>query len=241
MTSLSAAGHPESEAQQLERRGFLALAFQDALTATVRLRAGRQAAADASSFRSHLKRLLNQADQEARAAGYPGQYAKLAMFAVIAFIDESVLGSGQPTFADWPRQPLQEEVFGEHMGGEVFFDNLRRLMGSQDSEELADVLEVYLLCLLLGFQGRYSRESGGELGSLTSALSDKIVRIRGASGELSPRWSIPHDEVAPESRDPWINRLGLAALLLFALAAVMWIIFRLALGSGANDLQSLVG
>ncbi len=223
------------------RTGRLALAFQDTLTATVRLRTNRQAVADAAAFRSHLKRLIGQADQEARRSGYAGEYVKLAVFAVIAFIDESVLASPQPSFADWPRRPLQEEVFGEHMGGEVFFDNLRRLVASQDTEDLADLLEVYQLCMLLGFQGRYSRENGGELRSMMSAVSDKIVRIRGASGELSPAWTLPNDEVTPESQDPWIRRLGLVGLAIFALAAVLWVIYRLVLGSGAADLQALVG
>ena len=40
------------------RRGTLALALQEALTAVVRLRANRQTAADAESFRAHLKSLL---------------------------------------------------------------------------------------------------------------------------------------------------------------------------------------
>ena len=87
-----------------QRRGRLALALQEALTAGARLRANRQVAADADSFRNQVKHLLGRADQEARQAGYDPADVKLAIYGYIAFLDESVLNSGQPMFAGWPRR-----------------------------------------------------------------------------------------------------------------------------------------
>ena len=63
------------------RRGLLALTLQEPLTAAVRLRANRQVAADADSFRTHIKQLLGQSDQEARRAGYDSDTVKLAVYA----------------------------------------------------------------------------------------------------------------------------------------------------------------
>ena len=83
----------------------------------MRLRANRQTAADADSFRAHLKQLLATADDQARRSGYDQGTVKRAIYAVTVFLDESVLNSSQPMFADWPRKPLQEEIFGGHMGG----------------------------------------------------------------------------------------------------------------------------
>jgi type VI secretion system protein ImpK len=121
MSSAILAQQPRVVAAGTANRGDLALALQEAFTVAVRLRAGRQVAADATSFRAHIKQLLGAADQRARAAGYDGDTVKLAVYAFIALLDESVLTSGQPMFAEWARQPLQEEVFGEHMAGENFF------------------------------------------------------------------------------------------------------------------------
>lgn len=217
------------------RRGVLGLALQETLTAAVRLRARRQVAADAASFRAHIKQLLGQADQEARRAGYDSETVKLAIYAVIVFIDESVLNSQLPMFSDWPRKPLQEEVFGGHMGGEVFFQYLRDLLGRPDSQDLADLLEVYQLCMLLGFAGRYSARDRGELQGMISQVGEKIRRIRG-DGALSPAWAPPADEVIPIARDPWTRRLGYTAAGLFAFAIVLWIIFDVSLRSGIKDL-----
>ena len=137
------------------RRGQLALALQEAFTAIARLRANRQVAADADSFRNRMKQVLSTAEQVGRQAGYSTDDVRLALFGVIAFLDESVLNSTQPMFAEWPRRPLQEEVFGGHTGGELFFQYLHQILQLQDSEDAADLLEVYQLCLLLGFRGRF--------------------------------------------------------------------------------------
>src|SRR5690606_17285143 len=94
------------------RRGELALALQEAFTVAVRLRTNRQVAANAQSFRAHVKQLLDGAHRHAAHAGYNPELIRLAIYAYIAFLDESVLNSGQAMFAEWPRQPLQEEVFG---------------------------------------------------------------------------------------------------------------------------------
>lgn len=217
-------GHRQSPPREAtpSRRGQLALVLQEVLTATVRLRANRQVAADAESFRGHVKHLLSGAQREARRLGYSSDDVALALYAVVAFLDESVLNSAQPMFSSWPSRPLQEEIFGGHMGGEVFFQHLRQLLASQDSENLADVLEVFHLCLLLGFQGRYSTTDRGELRGLSSAAGEKIRRIRGSFGELSPAWALPSGETVPRARDPWLPVLLILAVTTFV---GVWLLF----------------
>lgn len=222
------------------RRGRLALALQEILTATVRLRSGRQVAADADAFRLHAKHVLAAAEQEARNAGYASADVKLALFAAVAFLDESVLNSGQAMFADWPRKPLQDELFGGHLAGEVFFQYLRQLLERDDSAELADLLEVFQLCLLLGFQGRYSMgDGGGELHAFVQRSGEKIARIRGPVGELAPGWRPPTDAVAPVRRDPWVRRLAIAAGAIALLVAVLFGIYKVSLGGAADDLRAV--
>jgi type VI secretion system protein ImpK len=241
MSSATLAHAPRVTAAGTAERGDLALALQEPLTVAVRLRAGRQVAADAASFRVHIKQLLGAADQRARAAGYDGDTVKLAVYAFIALLDESVLTSGQPMFAEWARQPLQEEVFGEHMAGENFFRTVHELLGRQDSEAVADLLEVYQLCLLLGFHGRYGRGDPAALHAVTSAIQTKILRIRGVTPvELVEDWAPPTDEAIPAGRDPWTRRLALVAGGSFAFAAILFIVYSWLLRGRLADLTAII-
>jgi type VI secretion system protein ImpK len=239
MTSPATANPSDLQAEPARRRGTLALALQEALTAAVRLRANRQSAADAASFRAHLKHLLSTADEHARRTGYGQSENRRAIYAVCVFLDESVLNSAQPMFADWSRQPLQEEIFGGHMGGEIFFQNLRELLARDDSEDLADLLEVHQLCLLLGFKGRYSVGDNGELRTLMAQTAEKITRIRGAAGPLAPQWAPPANETVPVATDPWFRRLLLIAGGTALLALLLYLVFAFALHSGLNDIAAL--
>ena len=210
--------------------------MQEAFTAAIRLRTGRQSATDPHTFRNQIKHLLNGAHQEARRLGYSSAHVGLAAYAVVAFLDESVLNSNQPMFAEWSRQPLQEEFFGDHMAGETFFRRLDELLAQQDSEDLADVLEVFQLCMLLGFRGRYVGGDRGALAGLISATDAKITRIRGARPTLSPRWKLPDEAPVQTARDPWLRRLGIFAFATLALALVLWAVFFFVLRSGISDL-----
>lgn len=221
-------------APQVSRGGRLALVVQELLTATVRLRANRQGPTDAESFRAHLKQLIGAADQEARQLGYAQGDVRYALYAVVAFIDESVLNSGQPMFRDWPGRPLQDELFGGHVGGEAFFQYLQQLMTRDPSQDLADVLEVYLLCLLLGFQGRYSATNRDELGLWTSRVRDQVTRIRGGTPPLAPDWALPSGEVVARTSDRLLRRLLLAGAATFGVALALYLIFLVVLRSGGT-------
>src|SRR5687768_8712086 len=221
-----------------ERRGQLALALQEIFTTTARLRAGRQTAENADVFRAHLKQLVAAAQQEAQAAGYTDD-ANIALFAVIALVDESVLNSGQPMFAEWPRRPLQEELFGSHMGGELFYQYLEHALTRPDDAALADLLEIFQLCLLLGFRGRYSAGDPSAVASLIATVDERIRRIRGGYGVFAPAWSPAAALVRSRRRDPWVRPMAAVALLSVLLAAGLYAGFRGALSTGAAELRSL--
>ncbi len=219
--------------------GGLAMALQEVLTVTARVRSDRQVAEDAGSFRSHVKRLLGRADREAREVGYQDENVRLAIYATVAFLDESVLNSPRAMFGDWPRQPLQEEVFGDHMAGETFYRYLDELLTRPDSPELADLLEVFQLCLLLGFRGRYGAGESGERANRIRAAEEKIRRIRGPQGAMAPSWAPPSDEAPSGHRDPWVRRLGLGTVVAVVIALLTWGVLRLGLRPGLNEVRDL--
>ncbi|MBT8396223.1 MAG: DotU family type IV/VI secretion system protein [Gemmatimonadetes bacterium] len=208
-----------------ERRGRLALLLEEVLTVICRLRVDKPVGSDPEVFRERVKKWLSKAAREAAEAGYAGDTITMAGYAVIAFLDESVLNSPQPMFSEWPRRPLQEEIFGEFLGGEAFFENLEYLLNQPDSEELGDLIEVHLLCLSLGFQGRYAAGARGELDGFKTRGRDKVVRIRGAWGDLSPSWRPPPPVEASTGMDRvtrWVAGSAAAVSLFFGL---LWLIF----------------
>ncbi|MFB3776392.1 MAG: DotU family type IV/VI secretion system protein [Bryobacteraceae bacterium] len=218
----------------------LALIYQEAITAVVRLRSGRQPVTSADTFRAQMRQVLAAADQEARNRGYTAEDARLASFAVVAFLDESVLNLQNPVFAGWPRKPLQEEMFGGHVAGEIFFQSLNRLLERSESPQLADVLEVFHLCVLLGYRGKYGAGGQAELKSQMDAVAQKIRRIRRDTGALSPDWRPPSEVVRAQVADRWFRPLLIAAAACVVLALLLLVVFRVSLGSGVSDLQTAV-
>ena len=222
------------------RPANLALIFQELFTAIVRLRANRQDVTNADIFRSQVVNAIRNGDQAAKAKGYSDEDVKSVVFALVAFLDESVLNLRKPAFDDWVRKPLQEELFGRHLAGETFFENLNQLLGRRDSAELGDVIEVYYLCLLLGYLGRYSISSKSDLRTVMGQADDKIKRIRGIGAGLSPQWMLPEQGAAPVARDRWTFRLGILSAMSAMLAAVLFALYDFSLRSGASAIQNLV-
>lgn len=219
--------------ENVRRPESLALIFQEVLTAIERLRGNRQGVTDAEAFRHHMREALKNAASAGLAAGYNSDDVRLATFAAVAFLDESVLNSQNPIFADWLRKPLQEELFNVHIAGETFFQHLQQLLGRQDSADLADVLEVHHLCMLLGFCGRYSAGNRGELAQIINMTAEKIRRIRGPFAGLSPNW-MPPPEKARVASDPWVRKLAIIAASCGGVMLLLFIVYKIVLNSGVH-------
>jgi len=217
----------------------LALAYQNVLTVIVRLRAQRQTIADAQAFRQQIQGALRQAEKDATKKLYPQEDVRLATFAIVAFLDETILSSNAPVFSDWARMPLQEEMFGNARAGEIFFQNVDSLLTRSDSNGLADLLEVYLLCILLGFKGKYGLFGGGSVRPVADAISEKIRRIRGPLSGFSPVWSVPEGAVPTTTGDFWLRAAGITALLTCGIAFLLFLLFKLILANGLASINSL--
>ena len=218
----------------------LAFAFQELITVIGRLRSNRQQVPDAQSFRHQVREALKMAANDGRQRGYTDEEIKLAEFACVAFLDESILNLRSPIFADWPRQPMQEELYGHHVAGEIFFQHLEKLNGLSDSQSLADVLEVFYLCLILGFAGRYSIGGHGELQNVMRRTAEKIYRIRQTNAEISPYWQPQTGGAVPVAgKDPWVMRLAILGCSLLALAIVLFAVYKISLNSGISTIQSI--
>jgi|SRR6187402_142330 len=218
------------------RVASLASSFQEVFTAIVRVRFRLQRAENAAAFRSEIRQSLQHAMQQARSLGYTNEGIQIAVFATVAFLDESVLNVQDPVFADWAGRPLQEELFGGHLAGETFFRNMRACLGQQDSSEAADILEVHCLCLLLGYRGRYALGDSGDLHALLRQARERIQRIRG-DARLGLRRSSDVPPPTVNRADKWTRRLAWSVCLLSAVVLILFVCYEVALGSDLRILQ----
>lgn len=212
----------------------LALLYQGLLTGIVRLQSGREHIPDAESFRRRTKAALQEVERDAVGMGYDAVDIAETHFAVVAFLDSVVLNSAEAVRAEWERKPLQEELFGQTDAGVVFFEKLERLRSRRDTRQLADVLEVYLLCLLLGFEGRYFGNLRSELYSITDRVMTRIDDIRGRIRRISPTGVLPPQitlEAPTQTRNIGRYRLIILAAVIITIVCFLALKFHLILTS----------
>jgi type VI secretion system protein ImpK len=217
------------------RTSNLASCYENAITIIARLRSQQQNVQSSQVFRGNINAALKAAMEQARGLGYADQTVRLSFAGVVAFVDESILELQSPIFADWPQRPLALELFGNARMGEVFFENLRSLLASPDSHEVADCLEVYGLCLLLGFRGRYALTGAGEAESFIRPIKEKMARIRGRMMFLGSEAPMPEVKGGP-AFDRWSRTLAFAALGCFLIMLLAFCGFWITLNSGLSRL-----
>lgn len=218
------------------RPDSLALVYQNVLTGVVRIQAGRQPLTDMEVFRKRMKAALQEVEREASLAGYSANDVRDAEFAVVAFLDETILSSRDPKAEDWRKRPLNIELFGQAIAGDVFFDKLNDIERRRDSPQLADLLEVFLLCLLLGFEGRFAPPLTGEISRIAERLRRRIESIRGIDYKLSPPLEFIRGplESPAKAGTPW-HWWAVGAV---AFVILLFLIYRWNLSARVGDLQS---
>ena len=187
------------------RSDTLALLYQGILTGIVRIQSKRQPLGDPEIFRKRMKAALQDVDREGGLAGYGSAEIRDAEFAVVAFLDETILSSKEARAEEWRKKPLNIDLFGQAIAGDVFYDKLIEIERRRDSPQLADLLEVYLLCLLLGFEGRFAPPLRGEVYRITERLRGRIESIRAIDYKLSPpmEFRVEQVQAAPAVNGQW--------------------------------------
>jgi type VI secretion system protein ImpK len=169
-----------------------------------------------ANFRDKIINALDQLEHHAFEQQIAMNKVQQAKYALAAFIDELVLSSSWPGRNDWMGTPLQLQFFGEHLAGEGFFKRLQELR--QNPGENVDVLEVFYICLQLGFEGVYRMKGLEQLLALQGDLRSQIELIRGiVDPKLSPA-GIPTQSMATKmgARLPfWVIGSATAAILFF--------------------------
>lgn len=144
---------------------------------------------DAERFREIIRNFLHEFERGAANLKATSDDVYLCKFAFCALVDETILSKPSAARDAWEIKPLQLDLFGEQLAGEKFFQHLERLR--TESPVRVQVLEVFHMCLLLGFQGMYVLEGSEKLHYLTARLGDEIAHIKGKRASFAPHWAPP--------------------------------------------------
>jgi len=183
----------------------------------------KHAPLDADVFRERIKQFLTGFERGATRLDAHAEDVYLCKYAFCATVDEAVLMSGFSKAKDaWQRLPLQVQFFGEQLAGEQFFEKLEVLR--REGAARVQALEVFHMCLLLGFQGKYLIEGSEKLAYLTSRVGDEIARIKGHQGGLAPNWA-PPDRVQHQLKNEvplWVMGSVFGLLALAGFLGLRW-------------------
>jgi type VI secretion system protein ImpK len=166
----------------------------ECITLILQLRAARSVD-DPSRLRSKVKEVLDRLERRAKDAGVESEDVQNTKFALVSFIDEAITTSSFSGKEDWLANPLQLELFGRNDAGEEFFRRLSQLR--QRPQAYTQTLEVYYLCLVLGYKGKFFYQDTESLRGLVDDTKADLFRVkdRSASQKISPH-GMPQDNIA---------------------------------------------
>jgi len=175
-------------------RGRIAEIYSPCFSLILQLRASSHYS-DAELLRSNLMQVLSECEQKAQQFA-SSKDVEDAKFAIVAFVDETILSSNWSLKGEWMSKPLQLQLYNRFDAGEHFFERMNDIL--QDTSSRLEVLEVYYLCLTLGFKGRYQLV---EQDKLRARIESARAVLRQApemkAGVLSPN-GLPRDQIAAE-------------------------------------------
>jgi type VI secretion system protein ImpK len=189
-------------------------ATKDCFDTVIRLRQAESADVPPPEVLNHrLRGVIDEVLRRAAVLGFSHQDAQDMGYALVALLDEIVLSKPEPYRQFWMSNLLQLHYFNETVAGDSFFNRVNAI---RKDPHRAEVLRVYYLCLLFGFQGRY-RIRGGELElmSLIDAVQKDLERAQPFDFDvLAPHGERPVENLALVKR-----RLSLTSAALVAMAA----------------------
>jgi type VI secretion system protein ImpK len=177
---------------------------------------------DEVSFMAKIRKFLGDVERGAKKLEVSPEDVYAAKYAFCASVDEIVLRSNFSIRDTWQRRPLQLAMFGDQLAGENFFNRLEdlRVRGTARLQPM----EVFHMCLLLGFQGKYALEGPEKLNYLTARLGDEIAHLKGKTAGFAPHGERP-DVIVNKLRNDvplWVVASLFALTAMFAYIGLNW-------------------
>ena len=177
--------------------------------------------APSNDLRPKVAAMLTDFEKRAERYRFNPKIVSVSKFALAAFVDETMLTNNFPMRDQWEKYALQLEYFGEQLAGNKFFEKLDAMLGQIDMTK--DAVEVYYVCMLLGFKGRYAVYEQEKLLEIMQRTANALVKVgKIAPVELSPHWLVTDQPEPPKKRGmPAWAKIGALGGLGFALVVYL--------------------
>ncbi len=176
---------------------------------------------DAESLRQRVMGLFSTMTQEAEKLRLGPADVGEAQYALAAYLDEVIRMSGWQDRQLWSTNPLQKMLFQEMNAGVNFFHHLNQLRGDERAST-REVLKVYYLCILLGFEGQYHMGQGNELENMVKLLRNELSP--GGGTPLSVHGLSDGHGGGGRRKFPIVPLAGLAMVLSVIVVVVLYLI-----------------
>jgi type VI protein secretion system component VasF len=160
------------------------------------------------SLTSRLDGLLEEEENKDLPDGFSDSDRADALAPVLMWIDERLLTSGRADALEWNSRSLQRRLMDTNQGGEIFYRRLKALLAKRldliepvaagrspealagtpltklwltpgrGPEPLESVVDVYALCLVLGYRGRFYAEQPKGFQRLRDLAIEQIAAWR---------------------------------------------------------------
>jgi type VI secretion system protein ImpK len=175
---------------------------------------------DPASLRKLIAFYLDLFEKNCKTIGMAQDSIAESKYAIVALMDETVLSVPGSCRDYWISTPMQLDYFGDNIAGQEFFNKLAKLLLQPENKK--DVLEVYYLCLSLGFEGKYKIMAPEERITIMDDLGRKLRRTRvRVSAELSPHGRRAETSVHKKSTS-FLFPLWLSGVIAGSTAIVAW-------------------
>ena len=179
-----------------------------------------------NTLRPQIAALLKEFEERAIRYRHRESVIQVAKFGLASFVDETVLTQDFNLKEEWEKYPIQLEYFGEQLAGNKFYDKLDAMLRQIDVT--ADAVEVYYVCMLLGFRGRYAVYEQDKFLKIMQKTADALVKVgKITKVELSPHWIVNDQPEPPKKRGmpTWAKMMafsGLGVAILVYLIMFIW-------------------
>lgn len=194
---------------------------------------------EAEALRQRIATFFSALENEGIQAGAVREDLEAVKFALAVYLDEAILDSHWIRREEWRDRPLQHQFFGERRGGSLFFTRLDELRRQGDAKR--PVLEVYHMCLILGFEGQYKLSGKEQLQGIIADLNNQLgydPRDR-RELKLSPHGK-RRDSPSSTAQDtfPFWRIVGVAAGILLILFVIYYVIASYQTGQAVDLMPS---
>ena len=133
------------------------------------------------ALRAHLLARIAEFEAQAAAAGAHRTRIGAARYLLCSFADEAIEGTPWGATGVWAERKLLQEFHDERWGGRKTFELLARLQAEPAGH--VDLLELFEVCIALGYEGRWRGTAGGaqQLAAIAQQLQQTVRAQRPAT------------------------------------------------------------